>query len=270
MSYDLEINSSATRRSPLVDKSSGSSLNDTINGRSAEEIKELLEKVNNNIYSLEKYTLTLTSGKGVNKQQMKANEKLMLDCLNNLRRAKELIATYDRNDAPIYRRKLATISDRVEEVVKSIRDKEQRGLAEAKRSMNRLSEDERYQEEDKKEKKQLLLKLEGEVKVLEEADYINDVIDERQAQIDKIGNIMNGIRDISQDFNMEVEAQGEKLVNVDNNMENVAGNTKEATKQLQQADKRSKSTGKCLIIIAAIIFCALGALVGILFATGTI
>mmetsp|Transcript_13838 Transcript_13838/g.13788 ORF Transcript_13838/g.13788 Transcript_13838/m.13788 type:complete len:115 (-) Transcript_13838:145-489(-) len=106
----------------------------------------------------------------------------------------------------------------------------------------------------RKRNKQLLLKLEGEVKVLEEADYINDVIDERQAQIDKIGNIMNGIRDISQDFNMEVEAQGEKLANVDNNMENVAGNTKEATKQLQQADKRSKSTGKCLIIIAAIIF----------------
>lgn len=71
---------------------------------------------------------------------MRQNEKIMLDTLNCLRKVKDLVNTYDGNDAPIYRRKLAQVSERVEEVVKAIRDKEERGLAEAKRSMNRLSE----------------------------------------------------------------------------------------------------------------------------------
>ena len=47
--------------------------------------------------------------------------------------------------------------------------------------------------------------------------------------------------------------QGDKLVNIDNNMENVAKNTKEATKQLKEANSRSRKNGKCLLIFALII-----------------
>mmetsp|Transcript_9422 Transcript_9422/g.9124 ORF Transcript_9422/g.9124 Transcript_9422/m.9124 type:complete len:121 (+) Transcript_9422:396-758(+) len=119
--------------------------------------------------------------------------------------------------------------------------------------MNRISEGTGNQQELEEEKQKLLLKMDGEVKVLGEAEYINDVIDERQGQIDKIGNIMNNIHEIATDFNIEVEEQGEKLSQMDNNMENVASNTKEATKQLQEANRRSKGMGKCIFIIAAII-----------------
>lgn len=96
--------------------------------------------------------------------------------------------------------------------------------------------------------------MDGEVKILGEAEYVNEVIDQRQGEIDKIGNIMNDIGEIAKDFAVEVDVQGDKLADVGANMENVAGNTKEATKQLKEANRRSKGNGKCLIIIAAIIF----------------
>mmetsp|Transcript_21257 Transcript_21257/g.18865 ORF Transcript_21257/g.18865 Transcript_21257/m.18865 type:complete len:230 (+) Transcript_21257:208-897(+) len=228
-------------------------MNGSHKGRSAEEIKELLQKVNSNIVSLEKYNKALIAGKGVQPNQMKDNQAAMLETLNNLRNSKTLIASYDGNDSPVYKRKLANISERVESIIQDIREKEEKGLVEARRSMNRLSENEETGEGQKEEQQKLLLKIGGEVKILEETEYMADIIEERQLEINKIDQIMGDVRDIAKDFALEVNDQGENLLNLDNNMEDVASNTKEATKQLKEANKRSKSNGKCLLIIALLI-----------------
>ena len=49
------------------------------------------------------------------------------------------------------------------------------------------------------------------VKIYNEVEYMDNVIEERQENIDKINKIMNNIRDIAVDFNTEVQTQGVKL-----------------------------------------------------------
>lgn len=96
-------------------------------------------------------------------------------------------------------------------------------------------------------------KLDLQVKVLEEADYVDDVIAHRQQDIDKINSIMLGIREIAVDFNTELDTQGSKLEDLNGNMESVALNTKAATKELREANEKSRKNGRCLIIIAVVI-----------------
>lgn len=50
-----------------------------------------------------------------------------------------------------------------------------------------------------------------EFKVLEEAEYMDEVIDDRQKDIDKIGLIMNDVREIAKDFCLEINTQGDKI-----------------------------------------------------------
>ena len=84
------------------------------------------------------------------------------------------------------------------------------------------------------------LKLDGEIKVLEEGEYMDEIINERQKEIDKIDRIMGDVREIAKDFALEVNTQEYKLVDMENNMGNVANNTEAATKQINEANKRSK------------------------------
>lgn len=113
-------------------------------------------------------------------------------------------------------------------------------------------------------------KLDLQVKVLEEADYVDDVIAHRQQDIDKINSIMLGIREIAVDFNTELDTQGSKLEDLNGNMESVALNTKAATKELREANEKSRKNGRCLIIIAVVIVLWLIVLFVILFATKAI
>lgn len=115
-------------------------LNKSNQGRSSEEIKQLLQNVSDNYLTLEKYNRVLSKGKGAKEKQVKENQGVMLETLNHLRRVKELVQTYDGTDAPIYRRKLANISEKVEDILKEIRSSEEKGLIEARRSMNRMSD----------------------------------------------------------------------------------------------------------------------------------
>ena len=43
------------------------------------------------------------------------------------------------------------------------------------------------------------------MKIYNEVEYMDNVIEERQENIDKINKIMNNIRDIAIDFNTEVQ-----------------------------------------------------------------
>jgi t-SNARE complex subunit (syntaxin) len=92
-----------------------------------------------------------------------------------------------------------------------------------------------------------------EFKTIEESDYLDSIIQDRQKDIDQISNIMNSVKDIATDFNIEVDLQGTKLEDIDNNMDNVHLNTKEATKQLNEANDRSKKNGRCLMVAAVVI-----------------
>lgn len=113
-------------------------------------------------------------------------------------------------------------------------------------------------------------KMGMQVKILEESDYVDSIIQDRQKDIDNISKIMSDIKTIAVDFNIEVDAQGTKLEDLDKNMGNVALNTKEATKQLTQASERSKKNGRCLMIIALVIVLCLIILFAILFGTKAI
>jgi septal ring factor EnvC (AmiA/AmiB activator) len=93
------------------------------------------------------------------------------------------------------------------------------------------------------EKMMLQLKMNDGIRVLEEADYMENIIDERQKDIDKISKIMGDVREIAKDFNQEVNSQGYKIEELEQNNEATAANAAEATKQLKDANRRSKKNG---------------------------
>ena len=57
---------------------------------------------------------------------------------------------------------------------------------------------------------------------------MDEIIDERQEDINKISAIMNDINDMGKDFNLEVDRGGEKLEAVNKNLDLTAENTKKA------------------------------------------
>lgn len=91
-----------------------------------------------------------------------------------------------------------------------------------------------------------------EFKVMEDVDFMDGVIQERQDDINTIGRIMGDLKEITSDFVLEVDAQGSKLEDLESNMGTVASNTGEATKQINQANERSRSNGRCMLIIVII------------------
>lgn len=93
------------------------------------------------------------------------------------------------------------------------------------------------------EKLNMKLKLDGEIKILEEAEYMDDIIDERQKDINKIERIMSDVREIAKDFCLEVNTQGDKIVQLDDNTQQTAINVAEAREQINQASRRSRSNG---------------------------
>ena len=165
----------------------------------------------------------------------------------------------------MYQRKFITIKDQLQEVMESIKEGEKLEIAQAKKTQQ-IMED-RQEQHDPEEYKQ---KMDLQVKVLEESDYLDTVIQDRQKDIDQISIIMRDIKDITTDFNMEVDLQGTKLEDLSQNMENTAQNTREAGRQLKQANERSKKNGRCLMIMAGVIILCLILLFVILFATKVI
>mmetsp|Transcript_17753 Transcript_17753/g.20518 ORF Transcript_17753/g.20518 Transcript_17753/m.20518 type:complete len:194 (-) Transcript_17753:48-629(-) len=180
-------------------------------------------------------------------------------------RCNELLNNYKRPDAETYQRKFTTIKEQFQTVMEDIQRGEKIEISQRRKTQH--IQEERDVEEKTEEYKQ---KMDLQIKVLEEADYIDEVIQDRQKDIDNISKIMSDIKAITGDFNIEVDLQGSKLEDLDSNMSEVALNTKEATKQLKQADKRSRSNGRCLLIIAIVIVLCIAILFAILFGTNAI
>lgn len=65
---------------------------------------------------------------------------------------------------------------------------------------------------------------------------MEDLLNERKGQIQKIAHILSNINHIARDINVETMAQGEKLLGIDKDMGQTVGNTSGALKELREAE----------------------------------
>jgi len=262
MSYDAEFeprfNNNNGIKQPLLHKQPPKG------GASITEIQENLNKVSKNIGVLTNYSNNLGKGKMAQSDRNSMN-KVLIDTSNWFKTAKELLENYKKQDADMYQRKFIVIKRQLEEVMEIIKEGEKVEIEKAKKTQQymednheRVTSDE-YQQE-----------MKMEFKVMEDTEFIDNVIQERQNDINQISSIMSGIKDIATDFNIELDAQGSKLEDLESNMENVADNTKGATKELNEANQRSRRNGKCLLIMAGVIILLVVMLFIILFGTNAI
>lgn len=62
-----------------------------------------------------------------------------------------------------------------------------------------------------REEEQKQVQIQGQIQILDDAEFLADVIEDRQQDINQIQKIMTDLRDIGQDFVQETDVQGEKL-----------------------------------------------------------
>ena len=86
-----------------------------------------------------------------------------------------------------------------------------------------------------------------------ETEFMSNIIEQRNQDINQIGDIMANINDMAKDLAIETKEQGDKLVNLDNNMGKAEKNADEALDQLKSASKHQKKAGKCTKILIALI-----------------
>lgn len=78
-------------------------------------------------------------GRQMGKNNRKEAYTLILECSNGLKKVRALLSEYNGTDAPIYRRKLGTCSEKIEEVIAVIKEKEDRNLVDLRKSMAKAS-----------------------------------------------------------------------------------------------------------------------------------
>ena len=107
-----------------------------------------------------------------------------------------------------------------------------------------------------------------ELKVQGEAAYMEDVIKQRQEELDNVEQFMTDINDIAKEINTKVHDQRTDLIEIDANAGTALDNAKEAETNIEEAQDHQKSAGKCmywtigiilifLIVITVIIVVAL-------------
>ena len=107
-----------------------------------------------------------------------------------------------------------------------------------------------------------------ELKVQGEAAYMEDVIKQRQEELDNVEQFMTDINDIAKEINTKVHDQRTDLIEIDANAGTALDNAKEAETNIEEAQEHQKSGGKCmywtigiilifLIVITVIIVVAL-------------
>ncbi|EPX75082.1 SNARE Pep12 [Schizosaccharomyces octosporus yFS286] len=87
-------------------------------------------------------------------------------------------------------------------------------------------------------------------------EYQQRLINERQGEIDNITQGIGELNEIFRDLSTIVNEQGELVTNIEYNIGNTATNTKNASKQLQIANERSRKARKrslCFLIILVVI-----------------
>lgn len=98
--------------------------------------------------------------------------------------------------------------------------------------------------------------------VLDQNEYLNM----RTKELEDIKKVAHQIKDISESMKVELNDQGKKVEQIDNNIEEVKSNCIKAELEIQEADKISKSSAKnyyCLVLF--ILLLLLGILLTFLF-----
>ena len=78
------------------------------------------------------------------------------------------------------------------------------------------------EEETKQQLSQIQINIKG------ESDFMTNVIDQRNQDINAIANIMSDINEIAKDIAVETQVQGEKLEKLDDNMATADDNATKA------------------------------------------
>eukprot|EP01016_Furgasonia_blochmanni_P045425 TRINITY_DN639_c0_g1_i2.p1 TRINITY_DN639_c0_g1~~TRINITY_DN639_c0_g1_i2.p1 ORF type:complete len:282 (-),score=52.01 TRINITY_DN639_c0_g1_i2:471-1316(-) len=77
-----------------------------------------------------------------------------------------------------------------------------------------------------------------------EIAYNEDIINERQQDLNQIGGVIYQLRDLVIDMAAETEMQGQKLDTISNNIASARDKTKDAAKELTIASKHQEDVGK--------------------------
>lgn len=91
------------------------------------------------------------------------------------------------------------------------------------------------------------------------------LIHQRKDGIEKMANVMTGIKELGFKFNEEVNVQGDKLVEVDNNLENANENTKKGAQELSKFAEALKGKGVRTLICLGVLILVLLFLVYMIF-----
>lgn len=90
-----------------------------------------------------------------------------------------------------------------------------------------------------------------EVKVQAETDYMNDVINQRQNELNSVEKLVGDINKIAKTINTQVHEQRSDLVEIDQNAQEALTNAEAAEENIVDAKGHQKSGGKCLYWVLA-------------------
>ena len=103
-----------------------------------------------------------------------------------------------------------------------------------------------------------------ELKVQGEAAYMEDVIKQRQEELDNVEQFMTDINDIAKEINTKVHDQRTDLIEIDANAGTALDNAKEAEQNIEEAQEHQKSGGRCMYWTIGIILLALAIIIFII------
>ena len=92
-----------------------------------------------------------------------------------------------------------------------------------------------------------------EVKVQAETDYMNDVINQRQKELDSVEKLVGDINKIAKTINTQVHEQRTDLVEIDQNAQEALTNAEAAEENIVDAKGHQKAGGKCLYWVLLVV-----------------
>ena len=88
-----------------------------------------------------------------------------------------------------------------------------------------------------------------ELKIQREADYMADVIKQRQEDLDNVETLMNDVNSIAKQINVKVHEQREDLEAINANADTALDNAEKAHENIESAQKHQKKGGKVMYFI---------------------
>ena len=92
-----------------------------------------------------------------------------------------------------------------------------------------------------------------ELKVQGEAAYMEDVIKQRQEELNNVEQFMTDINDIAKEINTKVHEQRSDLIEIDQNAGTALENAKDAEQNIEEAQEHQKSGGRCMYWVAGVL-----------------